>query len=80
MILRNCKLDGGDGKHVMKGFNRHGAKSAADFLYSDILGDLENADEGFWGTVGPYREAIEEDRESESVKDKAPVVEVNPAY
>jgi len=61
----------------MERLNRCGAEGAADLSYGDILSNLEDVDQGFRGTVGPHREAIEEDRESKSVEDKAPVVEVN---
>ena len=43
----------------MKGLDRGGAKGAANFAYGDILCNLENADEGFGGLMGPDREAIE---------------------
>ena len=58
-VLCNGVFYGGNGKHVMQGLDRGGAKSAADFAYGDVLGDLEYTEEGFRSPVGPNREAIE---------------------
>jgi len=43
----------------MQGLDWGGAKCAANFTDSDILSNLEDADEGFQSMVRPYREAIE---------------------
>ena len=61
----------------MQWLNRGGAKCAADFANSDVLCNLEDMCDGLQGMVGPHGEAIKEDGEDYSVKDKTPVVEVN---
>jgi len=58
-IFCNGVLDGGDGEHVMQRLDWGGAKGAADFAYGDILGDLEDTDDGFRSPVGPDWETIE---------------------
>ena len=58
MVLCNCEFYRWDGKHVMEGLNRCGAKSATNLPYGNILSNLEDSDYGFQGTVGPHREAV----------------------
>jgi len=61
----------------MQRFDRCGAKGAADFAYSNILGNLEDADEGFWCAVRPHRETVKKYWEGDGMEDYAPVVEVD---
>ena len=79
-IFRNRILNRGDSKHVVEWCNRGGVESAADATNSDVLGNLQNLSEGFGGSMGPGRKAIEEDREGDGMEDSAPVVEVDAVH
>jgi len=57
--------------------DRGSAKRAADLTHSDVLSNLEDADEGFRCTMRPHGETIEQNWEGDGMEDEAPVVEVN---
>jgi len=57
-VLCDCELDWQDSEHVVQGLNWGGSESATDFAHSNVLGNLKDADYGFWCTVGPHGETV----------------------